>query len=167
MNLVLIGMPGSGKSATGRETARLSGRRVVDTDREIEKVYGDISAIFSNKGEEFFRNAEREIIRKVSAYKGVIISTGGGTVLSEENMALLKADGFVVYLKADAEVLSRRTARGGRPLLEGGKDRIRKLMNERTPLYEKYADMTVDADSDDLEKKARLILGEFFKREKK
>lgn len=120
MNIVLCGMMGVGKTSVGIEIARISGRRWLDTDDVITEKYGKISDIFEFYGEEYFRNIETKTIKDVSRADNMVISTGGGAVLREENVNLLKSGGCViVYLKAEANTLLKRISarRESRPLL--------------------------------------------------
>ena len=159
MNVVLIGMPGAGKSHVGRALAKATGMKFTDTDKLIRDRYGDIPTIFKEKGEEFFRFLESEAAKEAASGDERVISTGGGMILKEENMAALKENGTVVYLKASEETLARRTANSSRPLVRGDvKKNIAELYKKRSPLYEKYADITVDADGDDAAKKVESIL---------
>ncbi|MBO4323554.1 MAG: shikimate kinase [Clostridia bacterium] len=159
MNLVLIGMPGAGKSRIGRALAKKAGMKFVDTDKIIRQEYGDIPKVFAEKGEEYFRSLESEAAKKAADGDGRVISTGGGIVLKEENMLVLKSCGTVIYLKTDIDTLVRRTAGSARPLLKGdARKNIEDLLKKRASLYEKYADITVDANSDDVTKKVDLII---------
>ena len=157
MNVILIGMPGSGKSRIGRELSFATHLEYVDTDALIRNKYGDIDKIFQDCGEEYFRDRETEAVKKASEKDGIIISTGGGTVLREENVKVLKANGVFIYLKASEDTLIRRTASSNRPLLKGGTDKLKKLYKERCPIYEKYADLVLDADGDDIARKIKEI----------
>ena len=164
MNLVLIGMPGAGKSRLGRILSKKLGMEFIDTDRIIREREGDISEIFLNKGEEYFRNAETEAVEIAVKEDRRVISTGGGTVLKEYNMALLKENAVTAYLKASKETIVKRTANSSRPLVKGDAEKnVETLLAVRTPLYEKYADVTVDADTDDLHKKSEEIANYFKK----
>jgi shikimate kinase len=147
-NIYLIGPMGAGKTAVGRQLARLLGRRFIDCDAEIEQRTGvDIPYIFEKEGEAGFREREKEALAALSELDGVVVATGGGAVLDEVNRARLKATGTVVYLRTsvDEQLLrTRRTAH--RPLL-AGKDRrevLEGLMAARTPLYEETADLILD-----------------------
>lgn len=139
-NIILIGMPGSGKSAVGREIARLSGREFIDTDALIEAEYGSPPAEIINKsGEAYFREREAEAVAQAGKEKSRVIATGGGAVLRQENMTALRQNGFIIYLARAAERLARR----GRPL-SAGPGSLETLLAERLPLYERYAGARVD-----------------------
>ena len=141
-NVVLVGMPGSGKSVVGREVAKSLGRAFFDCDAEIEKKLGkSIPEVFAECGEEYFRAAERETIAELSAVSGAVISTGGGAVLDGENVRALKRNGRIFYLKRDVKKLARK----GRPLSASGAA-VEKMFQLRKPLYEKAADEIIDND---------------------
>lgn len=146
-NIVLIGFMGTGKTSTGRLLAARLGRSFVDIDRKIEAECGlSIAEIFAQKGETFFRDKEREVIARVSRYHNAVIATGGGVVLSKENMAKLSANGVIVSLVASLETILERTGRRNtRPLLNRP-DReqfVANLLADRARLYD-IAALTVD-----------------------
>lgn len=152
-NIVLIGMPGTFKSSVGVFLAERTGRYFVDTDSLFEYFKGcAIAEYFEKYGEKEFRKTEEKIIARASEYENVVIATGGGAVLSARNMELLKNCGFVVWLKARPEIILERTKKDEtRPLLSAGTDaekleKIQALLNEREPLYAKYADASADTD---------------------
>lgn len=157
-NIVMIGMPGCGKSMLAKILAKKLDRVLIDTDTEIEeKTSKKIPDIFSENGEEFFRKIETEIVKESGKKLGAIIATGGGAVLKEENRNALSQNGLIVYLKRDISSL----ATDNRPLSEN-EDAIRKLYNERREIYESFADITVDVDSD-AETTANRIIEELKK----
>lgn len=163
MNVVLCGMMGSGKTTIGIKIAELTGRRWYDTDGVIADKYGKISDIFEYYGEAHFRKLETEIIRDLAQKDNLILSTGGGLVLKKENNTLLKANGKIVFLRASLDTLAKRLkVDGTRPLLqtstESIRDRLAKLMEERTPIYESVADCVVDVDGKTPEENAREIV---------
>lgn len=147
MDIVLIGMPASGKTTVAEVFAR-GGKKVYDTDAEIVKKYGAIPDIFEKYGEKYFRELETETVRVLSGLDGVVISTGGGCVLRAENVKLLKSNGKIIYLKTQPETLLKRVGEDcGRPLLSGDiRGKLFKLYAERTPIYEAAADFTVETD---------------------
>lgn len=146
-NIVLIGFMGTGKSVIGRRLARILRRRFVDTDREIERLTGKtVARIFSEDGEIRFRSEENLLCRKLAEPQGLVIATGGGTVLDPENVANLKAGGVLIGLTATPDVILERVGRkGDRPLLRGSNKRakIEELMRARAGVYD-VADLTVD-----------------------
>ncbi len=163
MNLVLCGMMGAGKTTIGIKIAELTGRRWYDTDGMIADKYGKISDIFEYYGEAHFRKLETETIKDLCRQDNLIISTGGGLVLKTENNAVLKENGKIVFLRASLETLAKRLrVDGSRPLLQTStetiRDRLEKLMKERTPVYEHVADYIVDVDEKDLISIAKEIV---------
>ncbi len=148
-NIVLTGFMGTGKTEVGRELARVLGWRVIDVDDEIVKEQDmSINEIFSRFGEPAFRDIETHMVGKISQNRNVIISTGGGAVLRQENMDILRERGVIICLDATPETIFKRTSSNGeRPLLqvEDPLRRIRELMESRKPFYQK-ADITIDTE---------------------
>lgn len=147
-NVFLVGPMGSGKSAVGKQLARLLRLPFVDSDIEIERRTGvDIPLIFDKEGEAGFRVRERAVIADLAAREGIVLSTGGGAVLAPENRELLKKHGTVIYLRANVHDLWHRTRNDKtRPLLQGGniKNKIEQLHQVRHPIYTEMADFIVD-----------------------
>jgi len=144
-NIFLVGPMGAGKSTVGRQLAKALGRDFYDSDKEIEKRTGvSISWIFEMEGEEGFRIREQKVIDDLTKLKDIVLATGGGAVLTDENRLALRSRGNVVYLSASAEQLFRRTSKDKtRPLLqtEDPKQQITKLLEQRDPLYKNVADI--------------------------
>jgi len=139
-NIVLIGMPGCGKTTIGRSISEKTGKELVDMDEEIVKKAGkSIPEIFEEVGEPGFRDIETEVAAELGKQRGLIIATGGGAILREENIYALKQNSLMIHIKRPLEKL----ATDGRPL---SKDiaALRKLEAERMPIYESIADMTYD-----------------------
>ncbi len=138
-NIVLTGMPGSGKSTVGK-LLWLDGYKFIDTDTEIEKRCGcTIKELIAAKGEKYFRDLETEVIREVSAQSCRIISTGGGAILREENVSALKRNGRLFFIDAN---LSRLQATDDRPLSDT-EDKLARLYHERINIYKATADVIV------------------------
>ncbi len=141
---------GAGKSAVGRQLARMLHLTFMDSDQEIENRTGvDIAFIFEKEGEEGFRKREAKVVDDLSNMGGVVLATGGGAVIDAQSRSNLGARGFVVYLKTSVNQQLQRTSRGReRPLLESGDRRkvLEDLMTEREPTYLEIADLTVDTD---------------------
>ena len=152
-NIVLTGMPGSGKSTVGK-LLNIDGFSFVDTDEEIEKLCGcTIKELISSKGEKFFRDFETKVIKDVSSKGSQIISTGGGVVLREENVHYLKRNGKLFFINADFE---RLCPTDNRPLSDT-KEKLRKLYDERIDIYKFTADVIVP-DMTTPEEEAQFIL---------
>ena len=149
-NLFLIGPMGAGKSAVGRQLARMLHLDFVDSDDEIESRTGvDIPFIFEKEGEAGFRKREAKVIDDLSRRQGLVLATGGGAVIDEQTRSHLGARGFVVYLLTSVEQQLERTRRGReRPLLNDADPReiLEGLMAERDPLYREIADLVVNTD---------------------
>lgn len=148
-NIILTGFMGTGKTAVGRELERMLDMRLVDIDTEIETSQDmTISDIFKQYGEDRFRDLETEMIRRFSEENGLIVSTGGGAVLRQENMDLLRKNGVIFCLNASPETILERTGRTDeRPLLkvQDPMTRIQELLGYRKPYYEK-ADFMLETD---------------------
>lgn len=150
MKIVLIGFMGSGKSRIGRQLAAKLGWAHHDTDEMISKQVGmPVGDIIRSKGEASFRDVERNAVSLVSLNDRAVISTGGGVPLNPENMADLSKDGFVVWLKVSPETALRRAGNiKTRPLIDPADPlgSIRQRMEERNPIYERFAHKTVESD---------------------
>lgn len=146
-NIVLTGFMGTGKTTIGKVLAKALGRNLIDVDTEIEKDKGmKITEIFASMGEAKFRDMETEIAGKIATLTNVVISTGGGIVLRQENVELLRKNGIVVNLTAEPEIIYARLSGGtDRPLLNVPDPlaKIRELLDFRTPLY-LNADIVID-----------------------
>ena len=154
-NIVLTGMPGSGKSTVGKRL-NIDGYTFIDTDTEIEKRCGcSIKELIAAKGEPYFRQLERDVIREAAAEGGRIIATGGGAILKEENVRCLKQNGKLFFLDAP---LSRLCATADRPLSDTA-DKLAALYEKRIDLYRSTADVTVPAGTSPAEE-ADYILSE-------
>lgn len=148
--IFLIGPMGSGKSAVGKALAKFRRLPFFDSDHEIERRTGvDIPMIFEKEGEAGFRARERAIIDELTALPELVLSTGGGAILSEENRNALRERGFVVYLRTSVAQQAARVRDGQqRPLLAGSNpvERLAQLMSEREPLYNATAHFALDTD---------------------
>ncbi|NCB62761.1 MAG: shikimate kinase [Clostridia bacterium] len=142
-NVVLIGMPGSGKSSVGELVAKGLDRPFADTDAMVEEAEDRaISEIFAADGEAFFRDRESAAVLRAAAMDGAVIATGGGVILREQNMDALRKTGVIFFLDRPPEVLAGLD-HGGRPLLAGDAERIFALYGQRIGLYRKYADHSI------------------------
>lgn len=161
MNIVLCGMMGVGKSTVGQKVASLLKMQLVDTDTVITERYGVINEIFARYGEAHFRGLETEVTRELSEKDHLVISTGGGLVLKEENVALLKKRGKLFFLTADVDTLMLRVqGDDSRPLLKtaNARERMEELLKVRTPRYESAADHIIDTDNKSADEVAREIV---------
>ena len=137
-NVILIGMPGCGKSTVGKYLAKELNRKLVDADAEIVKRIGDIPAYFAAHGEEAFRQVETEVLRELGKQSGLVIATGGGCVTRPENYPLLHQNGKIVWVRRDLSELPT----DGRPVSQ--RDGVQAIYEARKPLYTRFADVIVD-----------------------
>jgi shikimate kinase len=164
-SIVLIGMMGAGKSSVGRCLHERTTLALFDIDEIVTSKFGiPISEIFSKHGEDKFREAETEALQALATGQPVIIVTGGGIVLRQENLDLLKRLGAIVWLEADEATLFKRASRtGNRPLLQRKNPRkaFAQMLQARLPLYAKVADIRVDTSVLTDEEVAVAILSKF------
>jgi shikimate dehydrogenase len=153
-NLVLVGMPGSGKTSVGRELARRMGRAFLDTDTMVEEKTGrKIPDIILQDGEAAFRALEREAVREAGSVGGRIVATGGGAVLDPENYPPLAQNGRLYFLRRDIS----RLPTDGRPLSR----KLEEMYAGRLPLYRRFADAEVDCNGS-ISATAEIIGREFY-----
>lgn len=149
-NLALIGFMGAGKSTVGSILARRLGMRFVDLDEAVSREAGmSVPEIFEREGEEGFRDRESRALRDNLREEGMVLACGGGIVLRQKNVALLRERCAVIYLRAGRETVLRRVGGGeGRPLLEKGDvaERVEELMSRREEAYRRAAHLVVDTD---------------------
>lgn len=142
-NIILIGMPGSGKTTIGKIIATKIDRDFLDVDQYIENIQNQkISDIFK-KGENYFRKIEKDTVREISKRKGIVISTGGGVVKFPENIYHLKKNGIIIFVDRNIEDIVEDVNISDRPLLKEGVEKIFSLYKERYVLYKGYADYIV------------------------
>ena len=150
MNIVLIGMRGSGKTTIGKLLAKRLGKRFIEMDELIVQRLGQsIPEIVNRYGWEKFRDVEEEITREVAGWDNVVNATGGGVVTREENIRELKQKGKLVWLKANTDTLLRRIGNDqSRPSLTGKSPRedMEAVLAERSPIYQRVADFIVDTE---------------------
>ncbi len=166
MNIVLIGYRCSGKTEVGKILARELGMDFFDTDVLIEEnSRSSIETIISGKGWDYFRKIEKKTIREVSRNDNLVIATGGGVVIDEENVENLKENGLIIWLNGKAEVLKERMAvdqRSGklRPALTGNDplEEIKQVLGLREPLYEQAANLMVDSGTLSLQDVAASVI---------
>jgi shikimate kinase len=149
--LALVGPMASGKTTLGRLLAKQLGLRFIDSDHEIERRSGvSIATIFDIEGEEAFRDREERTVGELMQQAGVLVATGGGAVLREQNRIRLKSDSLVVFLNPDLDVQVRRTALDRkRPLLQGQDRRavLTEMRASRYPLYREVAHLEIAVDN--------------------
>lgn len=147
-NIILIGLMGAGKTSVGKLLARRLGKTFYDSDHEIERTTGvRIPVIFEIEGEAGFRSRETRMLAELASMPNVVLATGGGAVLAEENRRLLSSRGTVVYLRASPHDLWQRTRHDrNRPLLQTANPlaKLTELFAERDALYREIADVIVD-----------------------
>ena len=142
-NIVLIGMPGSGKTTVGQRLAEMLNMKFVDTDAMVEQEQGmPIPQIFKQLGEPAFRDMESRAAQTAAAMEGVIIATGGGMVLRQENMQALSATGVVFFRDRPVEDIAGQDM-SGRPLVGADTDRLYRLYDQRIHLYRAYANHVI------------------------
>ena len=163
-NIVLIGFMGSGKTSIGRLVAQRLGFQFIDTDAVIvERAGMQVAEIFERHGEAWFRGQETSTLRSLGILNRAVISTGGGIVLREENHAILRDLGFVVWLTASEDVIFERVSRNKkRPLLETANPRetVHKLLTDRHHLYQAVAQCTLDTTTLAHESTASTLIAE-------
>ncbi len=150
-NIYLIGLMGVGKTTIGKQLAKALQRPFYDSDKIIEEVTGvDIPTIFSYEGEEGFRMREQCVIKDLTSLHGIVLATGGGSVLKEENREALKNTGFVVYLYCSIDKILHRTRHDTqRPLLQTAnpRQRLQSILLQREPLYSECSNFKIDTGS--------------------
>jgi len=147
-NIVLIGMPGAGKTTIGRKLSKALGRPVLDADDKVVEQTGRTIKDLFQEGEDVFRQAETEAVKTLAAMDGIIISCGGGVVKRPENIGYLQQNGKIFFLNRDLAAIAGSVDKVTRPLLNSAEDRLTQLYKERLPLYLKYADYTIPVDED-------------------
>lgn len=162
-NIILIGFMGSGKTCVGKLLGEQLSYRFLDTDALIEQTEKEtIPRIFSLMGEEYFRSLETKLLRSLQrSLDQAILSTGGGLPLRKENAEILRRLGFVVFLKASVvTILTRLSGDLTRPLLQGEdkRDKVERLLYERTSIYEKTAHRIIVTDQKSPDEIAGMIM---------
>ena len=161
-NIVLCGFMGSGKTVVGKELAKILGVKFVDTDELIEEEQGvAIKAIFAAHGEDYFRDLEYEMCKKVAEMNGVVVSTGGGAMTFKRNVDAIKEGSKVVFLDASFDVICDRIGDSTtRPLFQD-KEEAKKLYDERKDKYLSAADYVINGDMG--ARKTAMQIAEIFR----
>lgn len=148
-NIYLIGLMGAGKTTVGRLLAKSLGVPFYDSDKAIEDITGvDIATIFELEGETGFRLRESKMIRELTGMANIVLATGGGSILNEKSRALLKENGFVVYLQCSVDRIVERTSKNSRrPLINinNQREKIQSILNERESMYLSCANLVIDS----------------------
>lgn len=160
-NVYLVGPMGSGKTTIGQRVAKKMGLLFLDNDHELQKQTGaSVNLIFDLEGESGFRKRETDMLKKLTARENIVLATGGGTILSEENRKLLASTGVVVYLRTSVTQQIKRLSRDKtRPLLQSGdrREKLTRLAKERNPLYEEIAQITFQSQNRSLESASEAL----------
>lgn len=157
-NIVLIGMPGSGKSTCGVVAAKMLLKNFFDTDLLIQNLENSVlQDIINNKGNDYFERAEESAILSLDI-NGTVIATGGSVVYSDKAMEHLKKLGRIIYLHIDYENMCQRISNlSTRGVLIKNGETLKDMYDERLPLYEKWADVVIDCNSNTIEQTAKQI----------
>ena len=141
--IVLIGMPGSGKTTIGKILAKQLKIKFYDMDDYIQEMTSKTIAELFEKGEDYFRNIETQACRELSDKNNILISTGGGVIKKKENIDILKQDSIIIFLNRPVENILQDVDVSKRPLLKDGKEKVLNLYKERYELYKEAADKIV------------------------
>ncbi|MBO7289158.1 MAG: shikimate kinase [Clostridia bacterium] len=161
-NIYLIGMPGCGKSSIGKIVSEKLNLKHIDADEYLENKYSQtIPQIFAINGEEDFRQKESVVIKELSNMQSVLISTGGGVVVKENNKSIMKKSGIIVFIHTTPENILKNSNLSGRPLLKD-KNLIYDIYKARINLYKDFADIIIDNNSS-IEYAANQIINHFNK----
>lgn len=157
-NIVLIGMPGSGKTTLGKQLASRLGRTFLDADDFVVQLEGKTIADMFAVSEEYFRDAETRAAQELAKRRGLVVACGGGVIKRDVNIKILKRTGVVIFLDRSPDDIVTDVDVASRPLLKDGKQKVYDLYDERIALYRSAADYTIVND-----KKAEEILDELVR----
>lgn len=168
MNIILYGLPMSGKTTTGRMIAEKLKRSFIDTDRLVEQAYEmqagkkcNCRQIYKNEGELTFRSLEKQQISSLTSQGKSVVAVGGGSLCDQENVKRLQSIGRLIYLKASKEILWQRIQHQGTPAYleeDNPKTSFEELVKKRIPLYEKMADVIIETDEKSEQDVAAILL---------
>jgi shikimate kinase len=163
MNVVLIGYRGTGKSTVGKLVAARLGRPIVSTDQEIVRRAGSaIPDIVAAHGWDYFRDLESQVCQELAGRDNLVIDTGGGAILRQKNVDVLRSNGRLIWLTASVETIAARIGRDTqRPSLTGTKthvEEILEVLSERVPKYQAAADFSIATDDRSIDELATTIL---------
>lgn len=147
-NIIIIGMPGSGKTTFGKILAEELNIKFFDMDEYIQEKTGKTTIQLFENGEEYFRDIETETCKELMGYDDILISTGGGVIKRKINIDILKNGGTIIFLDRPVDKILEDVDVSYRPLLKDGKEKVIKLYEERYALYNEYADKIVINDRD-------------------
>lgn len=159
MNIILCGMPKSGKTTVGKKLAITLGWNFIDTDQMLVETFGlSCRELFLQYGESHFRKVESQQIASLKGTQQHIISLGGGALLDPENVKILQAFGCLVYLKVPLQTLWERNCEHGIPAFISSEDAFKELEKKRLPIYERYATTHIDTHQLSVEEVVKAIL---------
>ncbi|MGB5823012.1 MAG: shikimate kinase [Proteocatella sp.] len=156
-NIVLIGMPGCGKTSIGEKLAKRLNLEFCDVDAYIEEKWKMTIPEIFKKGETYFREIETEALEEISKSYPKVISTGGGTVKNQRNIEILKQNGIIIYTNRPVEEIVRDIDVETRPLLTQGREMVYQLYEERHHLYQKYSDIEIVNDGSEEDLIAKIV----------
>jgi Shikimate kinase len=156
-NVVLIGMPGCGKTTLGKIISKNLGFKFFDADQYIEEKSGKVISQLFDVSEDYFRSVESEVVHELSKEKSSVISTGGGVIKKHINIERLKETGVIIFIDRPVENIASDVEVSTRPLLKDGVHKLYELFNERYDIYKKCCDFHVMNDSDINETVKRII----------
>lgn len=142
-NIILIGMPGSGKTSFGKVLSKRLNLSYIDMDIYIEETMGQPIPEIFEKGENYFREQETKASHQLSNKENTVIATGGGVVVKEASIQPLRKNGLVIFLDRSVNDIEEDIHKDSRPLLKDGQSKLQSLYDERIALYEKYADIRI------------------------
>lgn len=163
--IVIIGMPGSGKTTIGKLLSEELRLKFIDMDEYIQETTSKTIAELFEQGEEYFRDIETKACRELMKYENILISTGGGVVKKSVNVEILKKDALIIFIDRPVEEILNDVDLSKRPLLKDGKEKVISLYEERYELYKEAADKIVinDSDMESVIKKIKEIIVSYGK----